>query len=287
MRRDGAPVCRLCGGPVRFAFADRSHGERFVSFHCRRCALYQTLGAVAAISPDYVDLAPDDLHGTHVFLQREHKHRAFRQWRGLVRTRDTGFAAGETRNVLDIGCGIGGFLDFAAGEGCRTFGFDASAAQAGVARAAHPNVRTASSLEDYAQQLGPLPAFDFVTMWDVFEHVRTPKALLDSLAPHLAPGALLFIAVPGGGLLPLKLVINRLRAGDTGLIPWEHVFYYTPRSLAKMLRRSGFAIVAAGGVVPYVRRWSPAEALRRLAHRLLGRSRFALQIYALARVRTP
>src|SRR5206468_2351851 len=48
-------------------------------------------------------------------------------------------------------------------------------------------------LEECGPELG---RFDVITLWQVLEHVRDPRALLASLLGHLAPGATLVVSVP-------------------------------------------------------------------------------------------
>ena len=276
--------CKLCGSTaLKSAFTETYKGHRYTSWYCRACDVYQSLGELAAVSPDYVGLTSDELVGEHVFLQSEHKQGAFAQWASLM-ARHSGRPVGgasETRSVLDIGCGVGGFLDFAGAAGLATFGFDASDAQAAAARQRHPNARHGIDLDAYVAEVAPGRRFDFITMWDVLEHIREPARLLEAAARHLAPGGLMFVSVPSGGPLPAKLVLTRTD-GSAGLIPWEHVFYYTKRSLPRVFGDNGFAVREVGGVATYDRRLTPREAVRRLGHRVLRSTPWAFQIFVVA-----
>jgi SAM-dependent methyltransferase len=230
------------------------------------------------VSPDYIVLAKEDLSASHRFLQTGGKSAAFDQWHALMA------AHGITRGrLLDIGCGIGGFLDFAAAHEFDAYGFDASTAQAEDARLRHPRVRAATCIADYESSLNEaLLPFDAITLWDVFEHVRDPDALLTEIRNRLASAGLLFLSVPGGGLIPLKVALARLRGRPPGLIPWEHVFYHVPSSLRRVLEDNGFMVLVAGGVVPYMRAPGLAETIRQQIHRGLANSRLALQLFAIA-----
>jgi len=279
--------CKLCGATdLALAFTERDlAGESFGSWYCRRCELYQTLGEVAAVSPDYVGLADDDLDQAHVRLQNEQKHSAFVQWRALM-SRHAGVAsnaAGRPKTLLDIGCGVGGFLDYAAAQGLQTFGFDASAAQVARAAQRHVNVRMATDLVSYVTAIGHNEPFDYVTMWDVLEHIREPAPLLDAVAARLAPGGLMYVSVPSGKPTPIKLAIHRIAGTPLNLFPWEHVFYYTQRSLPGLLNANGLGVVEVGGVATYDRPLNAHEAIRRLGYRLLRSTPWAPQIYAVAR----
>lgn len=273
--------CKLCNAPdLTFSYSEAWRGEEYSGYYCGDCDLYQTLGSVAAISPEYETLTVDDLTDQHIHLQTAHKKTAFEQWRALMMQHRSGPLTG---NLLDIGCGVGGFLDQATAHGLSVFGFDASIAQVEQARLRHPNVANCIDVEDYVAALPDGTKFDFITMWDVLEHIRDPEQLLVGIRRHLAPGGLFFVSVPGGGPTPLKLKFTNLLGRPPGLIPWEHVFYYTPKSLRLLLTKNGFTPVDVGGVVPYVRPFGVHEAVRRVTFGLLRNTKWALQIYGIAR----
>jgi len=276
--------CYLCGSRnVWPLFSEKRQGRTYTNYHCTECDLFQTLGDIDPISPDYIDLKVGDLDDAHRFLQTTHKLPAFRQWQALIE-HNMIISRAET-TILDVGCGIGGFLDFAKSMNLVTYGFDASKAHVAVARIQHQMVLHSISVSKYIEQLVSPPHFDLVTFWDVFEHVREPNQLLSELHGVLKPNnGLLFLSVPSGAMSTIRVRIASLLNRPTGLIPWEHVFYYTPTSLKRMLEISGFEIVAQGGVQPYLRYpWTVHEIIRRVTHHILRNTPYALQIYALAR----
>lgn len=278
--------CHLCGSVrVNALFSESRQGRVYTSYHCPACDLYQTLGEVEPVSPDYIDLEEGDLDPAHRFLQTAHKLPAFVQWQALVLNHLKNPL--EKSTVLDIGCGIGGFLDFARSLKLTTYGFDASKAHAKEAQSQHPSVRHAISLQGYFQTLGAQPHIDLVTLWDVFEHVRDPAKFLADIHDVLkASNGTLFISVPSGAMNPTKVRIARARKRPVGLIPWEHVFYYTPKSLRRVIEEAGFDVLELGGVQPYVRQpLTMHEALRRTVHHTLRNTSYALQLYVLARPR--
>lgn len=273
--------CKLCGTPNPvFSYREAWRGADYSGYYCRNCDLYQTLGSIAPISPEYETLTLDDLTDQHIHLQTAHKETAFAQWRALMERHSGRPLAGK---LLDVGCGVGGFLDQAKTYGLSVFGFDASTVQAEQARLRHPNVANCIDIDDYVATLPKGTKFDYITMWDVLEHIRDPKHLLAGIREHLAPDGLFFASVPGGGPTPLKLMFTSLLGRPPGLIPWEHVFYYTPNSLRLLLTENGFNPVDIGGVVPYTRSASLHEALRRTIFAILRNTNWALQIYSVAR----
>ena len=144
----------------------------------------------------------------------------------------------------------------------------------------------AYSLEEYALKLGGQPLVDAITMWDVFEHIRNPLEFLQQIQSACHPQTLVYVSVPSGAINPLKARLARLLGRGAGLIPWEHVFYYTKKSLPAIFERAGFEVVETGAVRAYRRAWSPHELLRRIAHSLLSPTRYSFQIYVLARIKS-
>lgn len=275
--------CSLCGcTSMRKMFTELDRGTSYSSYYCSNCDLYQTIGDVSAVSPDYVVLKESDLSTDHVWLQTDHKRRAFQQWWSLMKRHTATVISGNARSVLDVGCGVGGFLDYAVSQGVRAYGFDASQAQARRARQYHESVRCCIDVNEYISEFSLKHRVDYVTMWDVFEHIREPNQTLSGLRECLTRTGLLFISTPNGAVTILKIMLARLLGKAPGLIPWEHVFYYSKRSLRIVLENNGFHVKEIGGVALYHRPLSAHEITRRIVCHSLMYSPYALQIYAIA-----
>jgi len=265
---DDAPICRLCGSPQVKEVACEDHDHR--TYHvvrCANCDLVQTAEHYADLSPDYVDLDASAIDESRLWSQGgEHRLAAFDQWLAFV----SRFATSKPPTLLDVGCGTGGFLKFASANGFRVYGFDASKAQADHARAQFPDVRHASSLPDYLETLDhPRLKFDFITLWDVFEHIRNPVSFLRQLSEALEPGGHLFICVPNGGAIPWKIRVHRLLNRPLDLAPWEHVFYHSIGSLRQCIEAASLELIHNGAVVCYPRPLSVFELCRRTGFLLL------------------
>lgn len=262
-----APICKLCGSPQVKDVTSEEHDFR--TYHivrCSSCNLIQTVEHHANLSPDYVDLESHALDEARLWCQGAHKLPAFKQWLAYA----SHLAASNHPTLLDVGCGTGGFLSFASAKGFRVYGFDASMAQAEHARSLFPDVRHASSLPDYLDTLDqPKLRFDFITLWDVFEHIRNPVPFLQQLADALKPGGHLFISVPNGQAIPWKIRIRRALNKPLDLAPWEHVFYHSIQSLGKCVQASSLDPVSFGAVACYPRPISFFELCRRSGFFLL------------------
>ncbi|MDQ8046779.1 MAG: class I SAM-dependent methyltransferase [Solirubrobacteraceae bacterium] len=144
----------------------------------------------------------------------------------------------EGRRVLDIGCGLGVFLERAAAAGWAVHGIDTSEDWVRAAR---------GRVGEDAVELGAFETsrfagerFDLITLWDVIEHVWDPVPLLRAAAAALAPGGRLFIRTPNiRYVAPVYGARRRLLREDIDLGATNHVIHFSSRSLGRALRDAG------------------------------------------------
>jgi len=280
-------TCRLCGsGETRFLFALEHEGMRHTVLECRACDVLQTMEHYQDVSPDYVDLGTESVDRDRLWCQGVHKEPAFEHW--YLHTEKFLNTNNSSKKLLDIGCGTGGFLRFARSRGIEVFGFDASRAQVAHAKKEMENVRCAVTPEEYLEVLERKDLqFDLVTMWDVLEHVRKPIDFLISIRRLIRPGGCLFISIPNGRAMFWKQKVYMILGRDIqqAWVPWEHVFYYSPRSLGEYLGKTGFHLLKIGSVPCYPRPLSTFEVMRRVGFACLRPfPSWAPQIFAWARV---
>jgi 2-polyprenyl-3-methyl-5-hydroxy-6-metoxy-1,4-benzoquinol methylase len=154
-------------------------------------------------------------------------------------------------SLLDIGAGIGQFLNVAKPEYNAVQGTEVSAT-------AIQHAKKLYGLEILQGTIESLPIaeqFENVTAFHVLEHVHWPFAFLKRCYQLLKPGGRLFLAVPND----LEMLSARL--GRSSLTPIRfpiteiHLSHFTSKSLAKLLRSSGFEVLDLSldpfWVVPY------------------------------------
>lgn len=146
--------------------------------------------------------------------------------------------------LLDVGCASGTFMELASRAGWAATGVELGESTAQAARDRGLDVRT-GTLADVADHF-PAGSFSLITFWDVLEHLRDPRQELALARSLLAPGGTLAATMPNvDGLYPQ--VTLRLLARSTGA--WEypelpvHLFDFSPRTIALLLRRNGFGNV--------------------------------------------
>jgi 2-polyprenyl-3-methyl-5-hydroxy-6-metoxy-1,4-benzoquinol methylase len=187
--RYGAPVfeCRNCRGhrarPIYREVPDRFQGRdgRFNYVACDDCELVQ------------IEEVPDQL-GDYYGEYRIHKRD--NPIYDLVRKLTLGRAylqpRGDGGRMLDVGCGNGWYLEQMAKRGWNVVGFEQNAEHA----AALSNQLGITVLSDAASLAREAGTFDLITMNFVFEHLATPRPMLELVARCLRPGGQLYVSIP-------------------------------------------------------------------------------------------
>ena len=149
--------------------------------------------------------------------------------------------AGRLR-LLDFGCGAGGLVLAARQAGFEVTGLELSRALADHVRATY-HVPVFQGLVDDPRFVDE--RFELITTSQVFEHLVDPVGTLRSLRNHLAPPGLLLVEVPN-----LRDTRERIRRG--ALMDDSHLFYFSSRSLRRLLEDGGFRVLEVHeGLRPY------------------------------------
>lgn len=211
-------VCRDCGILVR----QRGDGERFES----------------------------DPYAPHVMEQ-------------MLRTYIDAFRARETRirpllrdgaRVVEIGSYVGGFLHVAREWGWDAQGLDVGEDTSRFSRAKGYPTRTAS-LEECAFDAASV---DGVFIWNTFEQIDDPRALLSEVRRVLRPGGVLVIRTPNALFYELCEALLDLRRphpldthdalvialGHANLLGFPHLYGFSAASLDRLAAAYGFTPLA-------------------------------------------
>jgi 2-polyprenyl-3-methyl-5-hydroxy-6-metoxy-1,4-benzoquinol methylase len=160
----------------------------------------------------------------HLRLEEEHRLALLNaRWRlELIRKlRPSG-------SLLEIGCARGEFLQTAKEH------FDA--------RGVEPN----PDLADFAGKVAPVcretiertpwSGFDVIASFHVIEHVDSPNQFVRAAAERLKPGGLIVIETPDIESMAFRIFRSRWRQ----FIP-EHYFFFTPRTMRRLLTQNGLS----------------------------------------------
>lgn len=142
-------------------------------------------------------------------------------WSALLRRieRET-----EGRSLLDVGSGLGFFPRAARARGWRAQGVELSEWAATYARQQLGVDVVCGELHEIND------TYDVVTMWSFLEHTSDPLGVLRMARNRIRHGGILCIGVPNLGSVDVLL------RGERALcFKREHLFYFTRRTLTRML----------------------------------------------------
>jgi 2-polyprenyl-3-methyl-5-hydroxy-6-metoxy-1,4-benzoquinol methylase len=151
---------------------------------------------------------------------------------------------GSAKNLLEVGCGSGIFLQEASRKGWNVVGLDISAQ---AVKLALKNCPTAKVICASVEHSGlPAGTFDVIALWDVIEHVPDPEGLLQTLRSLLVPGGQLIMETPDEGCLARRLIrfAHKATAGRVSLLRVlyyaSHRWYFSCKAMTGVLERVGF-----------------------------------------------
>lgn len=164
------------------------------------------------------------------------------------------------QRLLDYGSGEGTVGEVAEEFGLRVTGIESNHAAATASRSRNA-AKVYHNLDDL-RAAEPEAAFEWITLWNVVEHLRQPWLDLAALRTLLAPGGRIVITTPNFASLRARLQPHKW-------LQWRnptHFYYFTPRSLAALLARSGWSDIREQRVTS---RYPYHNAARAAAQRLL------------------
>ncbi|MBZ0304012.1 MAG: methyltransferase domain-containing protein [Anaerolineae bacterium] len=148
--------------------------------------------------------------------------------------------------LLDVGCATGFFLDEARKRGWSAEGLDVSSFGVQYAQEHFGLTTYHGSLTDLDFESA---SYDLVTMWDVIEHVPDPTTYVRRAAELVRSGGFISLATPDIDSLPARLAGRRWVGFK---LSEEHVYYFSVKTLTKMLNEAGFEVVNVRHIGKYV-----------------------------------
>jgi hypothetical protein len=135
---------------------------------------------------------------------------------------------------IDFGCGDGAFLQKMNDPAGKGFEIGAPGR-----RAAGQSEIVTGEWSAFAQSSdAPVHALEFVTAFDVLEHLPRIEQDVAIIRSMLKPGGLLFATVPNADSWMARLMGKRWN-----MLLLEHLWYFSPSTLTAFLSRHGFAEV--------------------------------------------
>ncbi len=245
--------CNLCGGTASTLFPGPPRIVR-----CESCAL----ATLAAFPPKGEREA--------AYQDSYYREGSGERFLGLFERLVAGFRLLRVRSILKRVPGPGALLDVGCGRGLlpalfRGRGWAATGTQ--LSRTAAEAAKSRYGVEVVVGELPELDlpecAFQVVTFFHVLEHLDRPEAYLRKARQLLAPGGLLVVEVPNFASPGFRFLGTRDFCTDYP----NHLVFFTPASLSRLLSRCGFSV---GDVSHFSLEYSPYTTLQNLLNVLPG-----------------
>lgn len=138
----------------------------------------------------------------------------------------------KNNRLLDVGCGEGWILERAKARGWQVCGTEFSPRAVALCRG--------KGIKMYAGELQVEQMeekdFDVLISTETLEHIYNPREEVRKFYQLLRPGGLLYITTPN-----FNSYLRYLFGSNYSVIEYpEHLAYYTPKTLHRLLQESGF-----------------------------------------------
>jgi hypothetical protein len=216
--------------------------EPFPIVRCRLCGFQYSLYILASDLLHKLYNQCIDLVTSQSKIYKVYKRRDYIQIWNTLFYLWSGGKNDETINVrlLDYGCGWGDFMMTAHIPGLTCIGLEYDRRKSAYVKELGFDV-----VDSHDDLVGMAP-FDLFFCNQVLEHVSQPKMVIRKINSCSSMGAYGFIGVPDFSSENIEIVIDSFRKGrlmSKNINPWEHLNYFTPGSLVRMLHDSGFRVI--------------------------------------------
>ncbi len=140
----------------------------------------------------------------------------------------------QSGKILDVGCGIGYFLEEAKRRKWEVYGTEFTDEAVEICAAKGINMQK-GVLNPSNYKLG---SFDIITSFEVLEHIQNPLEEIGNFHSLLRSGGLVYLTTPNFN----SLLRYRLKEKYNVISYPEHLSYYTPRTLSGLFTTKQFKI---------------------------------------------
>lgn len=211
--------------------------EEFVIWQCSDCSLRFTQdvpdeGSIGRYyqSADYISHSNTSKGLINKMYQRVRNY-TLNQKAGLVISNTV-----QTGKILDLGAGIGAFLNTMKGKGWEITGIEPDEG----ARTQAKNLFNIDLNETNAVDELTANSFDAITLWHVLEHVHRLHSYVERLKILLKPGGRIFIAVPNYESLDSSIYKLYWAAYD---VP-RHLYHFSPKAIDTLMQEHGLKVIS-------------------------------------------
>jgi 2-polyprenyl-3-methyl-5-hydroxy-6-metoxy-1,4-benzoquinol methylase len=141
----------------------------------------------------------------------------------------------KTNRLIDVGCGIGYFLEVAMERGWEVYGTEFT--QEAVQICSNKGIKMELGVLDPNKYTAE--SFDIITSFEVIEHINDPRDEIQRFNRVLRSGGLVYVTTPNFN----SLLRYRLKSAYNVICYPEHLSYYTPKTIKKLFRSFGYEVI--------------------------------------------
>jgi 2-polyprenyl-3-methyl-5-hydroxy-6-metoxy-1,4-benzoquinol methylase len=219
-------VCKLCHHNQFKILFDRD----FKVVLCRRCGLIFVDDNDRDYSKYYAEEYDYRIGEDDHFINDKKLNEAIFKW--VIEH----LPPSENLTLLEIGCNAGFLLKRFEEHGFNVFGIEPGKKAAAFATRVNGLSQIKCGLLEDIEKMGQV--YDAVILIQTFEHFKDPSNSLLKISSFLKNNGLLFIEVPN--YYALNGFYSFKKGGEDCPSP-NHLFVYTPKTLAAFLRKAGFS----------------------------------------------
>ena len=232
------PVCGSTGINPLLTVKDHSVSrEEFVIWQCSNCSLRftqdvpdeESIGRYYR-STDYISHS-NTSKGLINQLYQKVRNYTLNQKAALIISKTV-----KQGKILDLGAGIGAFLNTMKEKGWETTGIEPDEGARDQAKNLfNIQLKETNSLHQLSQS-----SFDAITLWHVLEHVHQLHDYVETLKTLLKPNGKIFIAVPNYASLDSSIYKLYWAAYD---VP-RHLYHFAPKTIDVLMSKHGLKVIS-------------------------------------------
>ncbi len=238
------PVCIICGSDES-TVVERCEPP-YTVVRCSRCGFVHVTPLPQALEDHYAEDYYKEWRDTQ---ERPRLSMWKKRLKDLMRYKKQG-------RLLDVGCGLGTFLDLARSAGFDVHGTEVSEYICHFAKEKLSLNIFHGPLEDFPSGLD---SFDVITLWHTLEHMPNPLACLEKARQLLRPDGLLVVGVPNVNNTIMRILYPLVRRRPYRLFSPTHkelhLSHFSQSTLSAILNKSGFEIVSIGPDIAQISIW--------------------------------
>ncbi|HAQ62669.1 TPA: hypothetical protein DCR49_11870 [Candidatus Delongbacteria bacterium] len=230
--------CEFCGKKYEGKFY--SKGSNYTVLKCQNCDL---LWSSPLINEEYENQINSDYFGEDIYLSKEkgQKERFRTQINKVLKLYDPAVEKKSIR-ILDIGSGLGFFLDVCEEEGLSSEGCDINEKAVNYSNRNKNRTRLGTIDEFYETD-----SFDIIFALNLIEHIPHPKKFIEQCGRILKPGGLLVMETPIQESLfhvsaRIGDILTGYRMNNYGINTNGHIYKFCGRTFEK-ITEMGFDII--------------------------------------------